>query len=174
MIKPLLRALGGTALALSCVFSALSPARAGQTITIPNGAFAGGAAYGNSADGSGNTNDADPNNNILIINVGGTVNGTAYGSITKVAGDATGNTVTISGGMVNGYVYSGYAYAAGDATGNTVTISGGSSVQDVYGGYASMASGNAIGNTVTISGGTVNGTVYTDMPMLLVMPLATP
>ncbi|MCL2001269.1 MAG: hypothetical protein FWG74_07525, partial [Planctomycetes bacterium] len=126
-------------------------ALAGQTVNI-NGIH-GGDAYGNSDDG-GFTDNLPPNNNILNINNGGTVTGSAYGGL---GGPATGNTVNVnSGGSVSNTVYGGYG---GNAAVNTVNISGtGSVVGWVHGGFA--LSGNATGNTVSISGGSVGRDVY--------------
>ena len=89
MLRPLSRVLGGAVLALGLVFTSLSPAVAGQTVTI-NGLHSG-DAYGNSADGSGTAYDDWPYNNVLNVNSGGVVNGDG-------AQSATGNSVTISGG----------------------------------------------------------------------------
>jgi hypothetical protein len=160
---------------------ALLPATAlaGQSITIDGSSGSGGMVigdvYGNGdpPDGAlpgGGTDDLlDPNNNIVTVSDGGTVDGAVYGGYANTSGSATANnnTVIISNGdtiygtMFSGVVYGGSAEtASGSATANnnTVTISNGDTGLGVAGGSAETASGSATANnnTVTISNGTVS------------------
>ena len=89
-----------------------------------------------------------------------------YGGISYVGNTTTNNHLTVTGvqGDLTSAYGGKEAGAAGNATGNSVTITGTGShaLTNVYGGYVGDAANNgmATGNTVTITGGTVTGAVY--------------
>ena len=89
-----------------------------------------------------------------------------YGGISYVGNTTTNNHLTVTGvqGDLTSAYGGKEAGAAGNATGNSVTITGTGShaPTNVYGGYVGDAANNgmATGNTVTITGGTVTGAVY--------------
>ena len=173
MTKNLFCALmSGTVLAHCLLFASLSPALAGQTVTID--ANVPGGVSGNNdppypvAWPPGPSNLLDPNNNTVIVN-SGIVSGDVDGADALATGldpaTATGNRVIMNGGRVDWDVYGAYAESdSGNATatGNSVTINGGAVTGDVYGGSAQSDSGNATatGNRVIINNGTITGDVY--------------
>ncbi|MCL1941848.1 MAG: hypothetical protein FWG09_07880, partial [Synergistaceae bacterium] len=128
---------------------------AGQTVTITG--LHDGNAYGNSADESGDNPDADPWDNILNIESGADITGSAYGARYDGPDEVKNNAVSMNGGKVGWGIYGGYKTGAGDAKDNTVTINDGEAGSEVFGGYS--WSGDAKDNTVTISGGKVGGYV---------------
>jgi len=172
MIKPLLRGLGGMALAFGLMFAPLSPAAA-QTITIDSDVthdvFGNGDPTNNgSSAGVGGWPFANATGNTVNVNSGRTVDGNVHGGYAESLGNATasGNTADISGTVSAGqYVYGGLAYSSGGGTAtannNTTYIRNGT-VNFAYGGYAESASNSATasGNTVDISGGTVTSRVF--------------
>lgn len=89
-----------------------------------------------------------------------------YGGISYVGNTTTNNHLTVTGvqGDLTSAYGGKEAGAAGNATGNSVTITdtGSHAPTNVYGGYVGDAANNgmATGNTVTITGGTVTGAVY--------------
>jgi len=188
MSKPLFRALCCTTLALGLVFAPLSPAFAGQTVTLDNVTTTDdifgngpddtvGASTGNGGwDGLDLADLLDPNDNTVNFTDGNTAaNGrTIYGAFIENGGSipdtdnvsASGNTVNITDSDV-GNVYGANTSSVGsgdaDASGNTVTVEE-SSARVISGGYAGSDSGSATAtnNTVTISDGlvVVGGEVY--------------
>ena len=166
-------ALGSMALALGLVLAPLSPAFAGQTITIDGDVDHHVYGNGDLPDGDAPSSDdpstltESPDDNTVIVNSGTLSAGKrVYGGYAhNIAGaaTATGNSVTINGGQAMS-AHGGYAFSqtgAATATGNSVTVNGGTMTMEVYGGIASSNFGTAqaTGNTVTITGGTVNSEV---------------
>ena len=171
---------------LGLFFAALSPAFAGQTITIDGSSGGGSGVVSHDVYGNGTLPDGDAptsndpstltnpaNGNTVNINstMNGNVSGGANSGFTDSDRTASGNIVNINnGGLVsNGVVDGGYALYGGistfgtaTATGNSVVIKGGMvnlGVLIMGGSAYNSASGDstATNNSVTISGGTISG-----------------
>ena len=108
------------------------------------------------------TGDAEANT--LAITGGSITGSAYGAEVKTKAGKATGNKVLFSGGSVTNHLYGGAVTgtgAAGEATGNTVTLTGASTVGgNLYGGYTS-GTGATTGNTVNLGDGTVAGVITT-------------
>ena len=108
------------------------------------------------------TGDAEANT--LVVTGGSITGSAYGAEVKTKAGKATGNKVLFSGGSVTNHLYGGAVTgtgAAGEATGNTVTLTGASTVGgNLYGGYTS-GTGATTGNTVNLGDGTVAGVITT-------------
>jgi outer membrane autotransporter protein len=178
-ITTLLRALGGTTLALGLVFLPRSPALAGQIINIDSDV--GHHVYGNGYLPHGDApgfhdpilNINSPDGNIVNINSGCTTSWSVYGALTYGVSGAplvttNGNSVTVNSGgtvetVIGGLVSIDFTGASGithvTSNDNSVTINNGGTAAGVSGGSAGNGgSAEAIGNSVTVRG-TVNGGV---------------
>ena len=120
--------------------------------------------YGGWTTGTGSTAAADKQKNSIAnkvkVNGSASITGTVYGGFTNVAGGkATVNEVTVTGGTVHDVVG---GQAAGEASGNTVTVSananavtGGRSTGDASGNIVNLANAT-IANVTGGEGATTN------------------
>jgi len=156
MIKPLFRALGGTALrqplagfarlrmataALALVLSFVSVPVLAEDITWPGNGQLRTSPIPVLTQYNALYPDAFSGNSVTVNGDVGVVgqdfgNNRVYGGISVGADAVANNRVTINGGTVYDIVYGGYSNGSGNVTGNSVIVNGGTVDNKVYGGFS--------------------------------------